>query len=221
MKPSDFYLRNVTVVIISDESHEHDYSNIHHQFLVSRGVIPSVWEPHEPVISPPFSQVEYKNGVQLAISGEVLRISHTQESHFDKRYEAFDIAVKYLASMKPTVYDRAVMNWRVVAKCDDSRKWITEHFFRPEIISSDWENFSAKPSIRFVVDGIAISLNFTAVLLRPDDETEQDAVRIDCIIHHKNISERDELIKKLSSWQEYENIMLSNLKSFMGVEQND
>lgn len=221
MNLSDFHFREVGVVIFADESTLHDYSNIHHQFLVSRGVIPNDWAPQEFMISPSFSQVAYKNGVQLTISDEVLDISHSQDLQSGERYESADIALKYLASMKPITYDGLFMKWTVIAVCDDPGKWIREHFFRPGIVSSDWDDFLARPSISFVVDQLTIALNFAAIPLRPDAESDQNAVRVGCIIRHNDISKKDELIGRLSSWQDFEEIMLSNLKALMGVEQDD
>lgn len=221
MNTSDFSLSDIAVIILSDESQEHDYSNIHHQFLVSKGVIPVDWAPEEFVISPSLSRIEYKNGVQLMISDETLQISQTQELQFGEKYILPDIAVRYLTSMEPVAFTRCVMNWMMFAPCDDSRKWIKEHFFRPEIISPSWENFSARTAIRFELDGMELILEFTAVRLTPDDEAEKDAVRILCNVIHPDVSERNELIEKISNWQEYEDVLLATLRSVMEVEQND
>ena len=221
MNTSDFSLRDITVIILSDESHEHDYSNIHHQFLVSKGVIPVDWDPEEFVISPSLSRIEYANGVHLLISDETLQISQTQELKFGEKYILPDIAVRYLTSMEPVAYTGCAMNWTILAPCDDSRKWIKEHFFRSKIISPSWENFSARTSIRFEMNSMELILDFAAIRLTPDDEAERDAVRIVCNVIHQDVSERDELKEIISNWPEYEGVMLTTLKSLMEVEQDD
>jgi hypothetical protein len=160
--------------------------------------------------------------VQLAVNREVLQISHTRESQFDKNYETYDIAVKYLASMEPIKYNGFGMNWTVVALChEDSANWIQKHFFRSGIISLDWQSFQARPQIGFVVDGVELGLIFTATQAIAREETTPEAVRIDCVVSHDSLSQKDELIREMSNWQGYEEIVLFHLKSLMGIEQDD
>lgn len=221
MNISDFSLNDITFIIQADESQEHDYSNIHHQFLVSKGVIPVDWEQEEFVISPTFSRIEYKNGVHLLISGETLQFSQTQELQLGGRYILPDIGVRYLTSMEPVAYTGCAMHWALIAPCDDSRKWIKEHFYRPELLSPDWLNFSAKTAIRFETQNTDVVFDFTPRRVTPENEAEGDAVRIVCTVIHDDISGKDELIEKLSSWHEYEELLFATLKSLMELEQDD
>ena len=130
MKKTDFKLLELSIIVRAGESEEHDYTNVHHGFLVSRGVIPNDWEREDFVITPSFARVEYKNGVSLVVTGDTLHISQRKELEFGDKGKPPGLAVSYLAAVSPIPFDGIRIHWAIEAPCDDPSGWIQKRFIR-------------------------------------------------------------------------------------------
>ena len=213
-------LLELSVIVHADESQEHDYTNIHHGYLVSRGVIPNDWDQEDFMIAPPFSRVTYSNGVTLMISGDTFFVTQDQGLEFMERGKPQGLAISYLNAFAPIRFDGIDIRWGIKVSRSDPYGWIKDRLLRPGIIDKGMEDSPSALVLTYREDDFDLTFNFVPERKSDDGEEPVSALRIRCTVGKRGIAERDELIAVLSEWQQPEKVMLSNLEELLGVELN-
>ena len=213
-------LLELSVIVHAGESQEHDYTNIHHGFLVSRGVIPNDWDHEEFMIAPPFSRVTYTNGITLMISGDTLLVTQDQGLEFMEKGKPPGLAISYLTAFAPIAFDGIDIRWGIKVSHSDPFGWIKDRLLRSGVIDEGLENSPSTIVLMYRKDNFDLTFNFVPYRKSDDDEEPDSSLRIRCTVGKRGIAERDELIAVLSEWQQPEKVMLSNLEELLGVELN-
>ena len=223
MKKSDLDLVELSTSILVDDSNEHEFSNLHPGFLASKGIVPHEWKwkKDESSMNPSFFSIEYENGVRLLGDEDMLQVSQTQDLEIGKKCESCELVVKYIASVAPGVFKMAGMEWTIQAPLENPSEWITNRFFRPEVILEKWSNVRTIPLLRFEIDELLVTYRFSTAQRKIDDEAsadEQIMLAVACRIGLSTFADDAELSGWLLEWLKHEEIMLSNLMSLMENE---
>ena len=217
MKMTDLQLVEFTAGVSVGESQEHEFYNIHHGFLSARGVIPNEWKIKEPYNTPSLSSIEYENGVSLIGDEDSFQVSQTQDLKIGEENIPLGLVVKYLASIAPNVFKISVVEWEIQIPGENNSEWITERFFRPEIVSEKWGNVRTVSILGFKVEGLFVSLSFSGGRWSLSGKSDDTEIRVRCQIGHKPFSNDGELIGWLSEWHKHEEVMLSNLSTLLEI----
>ena len=136
MKKSDLELVNVSARVSTSDSAEHDFFNVHHGFLVSRGVIPNHWNVEDFDLFLPFSTIEYENGVRLSGDPDSFQVTQMNDLKIGENCEPPGLVIKYLTSVVPDTFRMAGIDWTFLVPREDAHTWLTEHFLHPEVVFS-------------------------------------------------------------------------------------
>ena len=211
----EFGLREYGVIVHSGDEQDYEVENLHHGFLVSRGVVPSDWERTSSDLSTPvFSEVSYANGLSVSMDRRFFRISHDGEFEFGKKNESVEFLIRYLGSVERHTLGSAIMRWGLIATHDNSAEWIGSRFLHTSVMEGGWD--SLRPELLFHVKSQGRSMSLTFSSRRVEGETNK-ATGIVCGIRQEAFEDNDDLVKWLSGWREHESFMLSFLESFLGV----
>ena len=213
-------LLELSVIVHAGESQEHDYTNIHHGFLVSRGVIPNDWDQEEFLIAPPFSRVTYTNGVTLMISDDRFLVNQDQGLEFMERGKPPGLTINYLTAVAPIRFDGIDIRWRIKVSCNDPYGLIRNRILRPGIIDEGLENTPSDLVLTYKKDDLDLTFNFVPKRKSDGGEESESTLRIRCTVGKRGVAERDDLIAMLSEWSRLEGAMLSNLEKLLEVEFN-
>lgn len=216
----DFKWRESAVYVFSGPDLDLDTENMHHGFLVSRGVVPSDWEKNESELTPYYSEISYANGISLNMDNGLIRATHEGDLEFGKKCEPVELMIRYLHSVEKDTLGGTIMRWVLVAPHQNPGEWLGERLVRPEIVQNKWDEI--RPQITFHIDvrGRSMSFTFSAYSMEDDAGEAQEGVSIVCGIRQGALEDNEELIKWLSRWREHERFMLGILESLLGV-QND
>lgn len=205
------------------ESREHDFFSLHPKLMVQNGIVPNdwKWDQDELVVQTDSLLVEYQNGVRFFGNSDILDVAQTQDLKFGEEYAPPDLVIKYVASMAQDVFKQAGMEWTILVPHDDPFGWITNRFFRPEVVSEEWEQVQFIPMMRFVVDDKIAGYNFFVQEITKEEDQEgdeQEMLLVICRLGFSQVDDDAELSRWILNWRTHEKSILSNLMFLMGVE---
>lgn len=214
----DFELWESAVFVHSGSGRNHDVENLHHGFLVSRGVVPSDWEKIKSDLATTyFSEISYGNGISLYMDERFLRVSQGGGLGFGEKHESVEFMIRYLDFVEKETLGGAILRWVLVAPHDDPVEWIGNRIVHPRIMEGDWNNLGPELTFNIDVQGRGMSLTFSTRSVEDESEEEQESISIVCSIRQDALGDNDELIKWLSGWREHEVFMRDFLGSLLGA----
>ena len=214
----DFQLIEFSTTIHTGDSQDHEFLNVHHGFLSSRGVIPNEWNLENSRIHPSFSEIHYEHGIRLTGDKDILHVSQTQDLKIGEEPAPPKLAVKYLASITPGIFKMVRVEWEILVPQKDPTNWITQTFFRPQVISDKWDNVRTVPIIGFFLDDLEIIITFSTNHVLVDGEKNDDILNVSCRIEPRPFSNDGEIIGWLSEWAEHEELVMSHILPIMNSE---
>lgn len=218
MKITDLELTRVEFTIRTHSEKQHDFTNVHHGYLSSRGIIPSDWEVGSVSTTPSFFAIEYENGVRLSGNERVFQASQEGNVEVGENSAALDLIVKYLlATVSPDVFQEARAEVELNLPRKDARSWLTEHFIHLEVIPSNWDDVEFVLMAGFVVDELSIRLRCMSDR-QTANQDEDDMIRVSVFLLSDDFSNDSELIQWWSNWTIHENIILKNVARLLGLE---
>ena len=218
MKLSDLELTRVEFTIRTLGEKQHDFTNVHHGYLSSRGIIPKDWEIGSVSTTPSFFAIEYENGVRLFGNEMMFQVSQEDDVEVGETSASLDLIVKYLlATVSPDVFQTARAEIELDLPKEDSRNWLTEHFIHPEVTPSSWNDVEFVIMAGFVVDELSIRLRCMSDR-QTANQDEDDMIRVSIFLLPDNFSNDKELIQWWSNWTVHENAILKNVALLLGLE---
>lgn len=228
MRKSDFVLSEFSIRLSAvdpntQEHSEHDFFSLHPKLMVQNGIVPNdwKWDKDELIVQTDSLLMEYQNGVRFFGNSVILDVAQTQNLKFGEEYAPPDLVIRYVASMAQDVFIQAGMEWTILVPHDDPFGWITNRFFRPEIVSEEWEQVQFIPMMRFVVDDeIAGYSFFVQEIAKEEDQEgdEQEMLAVVCRLGFSQVDNDAELSRWILNWRTHEKSILSILMFLMGVE---
>lgn len=220
---SEFSIRFSAVDPNTQEHSEHDFFSLHPKLMVQNGIVPNdwKWDKDELIVQTDSLLMEYQNGVRFFGNSVILDVAQTQNLKFGEEYAPPDLVIRYVASMAQDVFIQAGMEWTILVPHDDPFGWITNQFFRPEIVSEEWEQVQFIPMMRFVVnDEIAGYSFFVQEIAKEEDQEgdEQEMLAVVCRLGFSQVDNDAELSRWILNWRTHEKSILSILMFLMGVE---
>ena len=97
-------LLNATIVVLSDGNNPR---LLNPDFLERNEIVPKAWKAENVLVTPPFAQISYANGLQVFVEENKLQFVCALPDSFDWKVELPRIAIAYL-SILPHVSYRAV-----------------------------------------------------------------------------------------------------------------
>lgn len=104
----DLKLQNASVVVLSEGNNPKLLS---HDFLARNGIVPEDWQIRDIVITPPFSQILYENGVQFTVEINKLQVRANNPELIDWEKELPAMASKYLELLPHVTYKGVGINF--------------------------------------------------------------------------------------------------------------
>lgn len=221
LKQFDFQLAEFSTTILTGDSHDHEFLNVHHGFLSARGVIPNEWHLEDSRINRTYSEVNYDHGIHLVGDKDAIHIYQTDGLELGEEPVPPKLAIKYLASITPGIFRVVRMGWKTLVPQKDPEDWITRTFFRPQVLSDQWGEVRTVPIIVFSLDDLEISFSFSYDQLPVDNLRNEDVVEISCRVESNLFSNDGEIIGWLSEWAEHENLVVSHVFSLMTLEDDN
>lgn len=211
--PSELLLHAVSVVITAES---HNPSILNHNFLVSQGIVPSDWTPIQAITTPPVSVVHYDNGIQWVVDQQRLSVTEECESPFRENYRVHSLANKYVDKLSHVPYRSLGLNCIVSIIREQPRKWLTQRFLRPGTWTDDPPELELMPRFTVELDGRVLRLAFdVGKLPRGNGTSQENAVMIDCNLHHEGPLNSDDLRTAMGRWADGQRLIVSLLDKLL------
>lgn len=104
----DLKLNNASVVVLSEGNNPKLLS---HDFLARNGIVPEDWQIRDIVVTPPFSQILYENGVQFVVEINKLQVKVNNPDLFSWEKELPAMASKCLEVLPHVTYRGVGINF--------------------------------------------------------------------------------------------------------------
>lgn len=101
-------LRNASVVILSEGNNP---KLLIHDFLARNSIVPEDWEIQDVVVTPPFSQLIYKNSVQFVVEINKLQFKVNQPDAINWKSVLPKMAIDYLHLLPHVSYNGVGINF--------------------------------------------------------------------------------------------------------------
>ncbi len=101
-------LQNASIVVLSEGNNPKLLS---HDFLARNQIVPEDWQIRDIVVTPPFSQILYENGVQFIVEINKLQIRANNPELIDWERELPAMASKYLELLPHVTYRGVGINF--------------------------------------------------------------------------------------------------------------
>lgn len=210
-------LRESGVMIFSGSDHDCDIENLHHGFLVARGVIPGDWEKTGSELTTFYSEISYSNGISLDMDKRSVRAYQTGSLKLGERNEPVEFMIKYLKFVEKDTFEDSMLRWDLVALHENPDEWIGGKVIHPNIMKSEWDALRSNTTFHVQVEGLDLIFVLSAQHVEQDEGEDQKAVNISCGVRKRDFEDNDELIEWLSNWREQEVFTLDVLESLLGV----
>lgn len=215
-------LQSRAAVVHAEEGNQHNPYNLHHGFLVSRGVIPSDWVAKEAEIGSVAARIVYENGTTLYMDANTFQVHQEEDIEWDMKGEASGIAIRFLSSVSQDVFDRSSMHWVAHIPLESSHRWIIDHFVNSEGIPNGWTIPFPSIAFQFEADEMEVFLAITPNRTVDNGEDWEDYIAIGCGINSRKFEDCNSLIVWLSEWREHERLSLQWFFSLMeGKSENE
>ena len=217
MEFENLNLLRLSVTVNTEAPPGFDYYDLHHGFLVSRGIIPHEWTTENPRITPAFSELTYDNNVSLFMDDDTFQVSQTQDLEFGGKFEPPAIMTKVLLAADRIELNEVYISWSISIPCKGSRSWLLDRFLCSEVVLDEWSDPEGSIRLKVGVDDLVVFIGLSSDQSANEDGEQIDAVDAFCTVQHDPFEGIDELIGWLSEWRKHESIMLGVLKSLLGV----
>ncbi len=213
--PSDTSLRlHAVSVVVTAEFH--NPSILNHGFLVSEGIVPQSWEIAGAISTPPFSVVEYRNGIRWSVEQQKMQVAETCGPDFQKEYRIHGLAKTYLKILRHVPYRHLGLNCVVSVKRDDPGKWVTQRFLNPEVLHQDsFRILSVLPRIAVSAGDAVLNLTFGDVQTVGIGDTPENALAIECNVHHEGPLDLSALRAAINRWPERQIFIIDSLAELL------
>lgn len=101
-------LHNASIVILSEGNNPKLLS---HDFLARNGIVPEDWQIRDIVVTPPFSQILYENGVQFIVEINKLQVRANNPELLAWEKDLPEMASKYLELLPHVTYRGVGINF--------------------------------------------------------------------------------------------------------------
>lgn len=224
LRVEDFDLWESAVFVHSGPDRDHDIDNMHHGFLVSRGVVPPDWEKTESEATRYYSEISYENGMTMSVDRNFIRVIQAGDLEYGEKYESVELLTRYIISVEKDALGGPVLRWDLGAPHDNPGEWIIEYLVHPRIMEVGWDDLRSHMTfdigIRANSDVWARSMFFTFSTFYTENDSgeEQGYVNVTCGIRQEALRDNNELVEWFSVWREHEKYVLDALGSFLGVD---
>ncbi len=209
-------LSSSSSVVHAIEPGRHSPYNLHHGFLVSRGVVPNDWKVQETEIHMSSSRIVYDNGITLFMDGRTFQAHQDQGLELDKGNVTSGLVVKYLVSVSQDVFDGGSIHWTAHIPYENPHRWIASRFINSTIALDDWKNPRPNVAFQFEIDEMDLYLAISAVQVNDDDGTDRGFITVGCSMNKAPFTDCNDLVGWLSEWRSHERMSRQTLASLMG-----
>ena len=174
---------DTSIVVLAQH---HNPTILHPSFLASEGIVPSDWEVSEqPVSTPVFAMVKYKNGIVFNVEQNKFRISRDEPKIDVGESQLPDLACKYVQKLPHVKYQALGINFKGFIECAEPEKFVMDRFLKQG--AADFNDTHPEASgLRFVyrLNDIRLRLSFdSGKVKRADNENERSGILIDSNYH--------------------------------------
>ena len=212
---SPYWLHFVNVVVTAEF---HNPSILNPDFLASQKIVPPDWTVTESITTPPVSIVRYSKGkgIQWMVDQSTLAVTEFCESPFRDHYDIYQLVQAYLDKLPHVPYRSLGLNWTVSLKRTEPEKWITERFLKPgSWVGSDPKLLGMLPKFTVDVDGAVCDLTLRAGNVPTGGDGVDDAVTIDCNVHHAEPLGMDTIREAINRWPARQDFVVSALDKLL------
>ncbi len=104
----DLRLLNASVVVLSEGNNP---KLLNHDFLAKNTIVPADWEIWDIIVTPPFSQLTYKNDVQFTVEINKLQVQVHSPETIDWKCDLPEMATGYLKLLPHVSYKGVGINF--------------------------------------------------------------------------------------------------------------
>jgi hypothetical protein len=211
---------NTSVVVLAKH---HNPTILHPSFLASEGIVPSDWEVSEqPVSTPVFAMVKYKNGIVFNVEQNKFRVSRDELKDDVGESQLPDLACKYVQKLPHVNYQALGINFKGFIECAESEKLVMDRFLKPGIADFNGAHPQAS-GFRFVyrLNDVRLRLSFDSGKVKlADNENERSGILIDAN-YHLDLSGRnihEEIKHATSQYSAHYNHFTKATRSILALE---
>lgn len=217
MEFENLILHRFSVTVNAEEPPGFKYYDLHHGFLVSRGIVPHEWTTERPRITPAFSDIAYDNGVSLFMDDDTFQVTQAQDLVLGGKVEPPAIVTKVLLAADRIELGEIYINWSISIPCNGSRSWLLDRFICSEVVLDEWSDPEGSIRFRGSVDDLVVFIGLSSDQSINEKGEQIDDIDAVCTVQHDPFDGMDELIGWLSEWRKHESVIVGALKSLLGV----
>lgn len=192
-KPSILALRSVSVVVTAES---HNPSILNPDFLASKGIVPDEWQAAEVLTTPTFSLIKYSNGVNWLVEPSRLMVAEDAGPEFKESYYIHQLVKTYLNVLPHVPYRSLGLNFQLAIAEPHPQLRLIDRFGANWMSNEKWI-LEMTPSFKLKAKGAICLINISPIMLQNSGE-----IRLDCNVHHENLSNSDELCDAIVKWPE-------------------
>jgi hypothetical protein len=174
---------NTSVVVLAKH---HNPTILHPSFLASEGIVPPDWEVSEqPISTPVFAMVKYKNGIVFHVEQNRFRVSRDEPKDDVRESLLPALACKYVQKLPHVKYQALGINFKGFIECAEPEKLVMDRFLKQG--AADFNNMRPEASgLRFVyrLDNVRLRLSIdSGKVQHVDSVNEHSGILIDANYH--------------------------------------
>jgi len=131
---------NVSVVVLANQ---HNPTILHPAFLEGQKIVPGDWEPAEdPLCTPPFARVVYKNGIELVAELSKFQVLDTRPPEDPGQSVAPRVASDYIAALPHVKYTAVGLNIVAFLEQEHPESYVVQAFLK----DGPWRSGKLQPN---------------------------------------------------------------------------
>lgn len=207
-----------SIVILAQN---HNPTILNPDFLKLNKIVPEDYKVKYTVTTPPFSIVQFENGLVLTVEIDKFQVTHDIRSGFDNSKTAIITAIEYVKTLKHVGYRNVGLNWIGYFEQRDSVNWIRSRFIADGIWSRNpYEINDVGIRFSYGIDSHKCNLNFASKYINKGEE-QISIVDINANYHHDlpdKYPNAEVVVDIINGWQKELEHFKEILKVLLGIK---
>ncbi|MCY3630966.1 MAG: hypothetical protein OXI05_10735 [Bacteroidota bacterium] len=207
-QPSTLALRSVSVVVTAES---HNPSILNPDFLTAKGIVPDKWQAIEILTTQTFSLIRYSNGINWLVEPSRLMVAEDAGPELRDSYNIHQLVKTYLNVLPNVPYRSLGLNFQLAITEPHPRLRLKKRFGANWMSNEEWI-LEMTPSFKLKTEGAVCLINISPVVLQNSSE-----IRLDCNVHHENLSNSGELCDAIAKWSDRQAFVCSAITKLFEI----
>ena len=208
------WVHSVSVVVTAEF---HNPLMLTPHFLTTSGIVPPEWKPKETMNVHLLAKVDYENQFHWTMTQDSLVVAQEWNGPIAKSYTVHELVSKYLKEVPHVPYRSLGLNCVMSILCPEPTRWLKDRFF-DVVWPDDLGTLELEPRLVITTADVTTNLSIKSGQAKREEEEFEDAVIIECNVHHQGPLNSNDLIAAIDQWGNRQNFIAAALNHLLGSE---